>query len=62
MPSNNNNFMSPFSFWITEKIDISNPMIREFFSLLRNRYRMISNFNFQGSESILAALLNPNKD
>jgi hypothetical protein len=48
-----------FSFWISQNIDISNHMIKEFFSIIRNRYRLISNYNFAGRDSVLAALINP---
>ena len=50
---------TPFSFWITDKINIAHPALKDFFALLKNRYRLISNYNFQLEQSILGPLLNP---
>lgn len=57
-PSQHNN-IPQFSFWISPTIDISNNNVKEFFGLLKNRYRLISNYNFAKCESILWPLLNP---
>lgn len=54
-----NSAFGQFSFWIGPNVDISNHMAKEFFSILRNRYRLINNFNFANSPSILSSLINP---
>ncbi len=54
-----NTNMAQFSFWISPTIDISTYTVKEFFGLLKNRYRLISNYNFARSESILWPLINP---
>ena len=47
-----------FSFWVGG-INMANPVIKDLFNVLRNRYRLISNFNFEEGMSIVAALVNP---
>jgi hypothetical protein len=50
---------TPFSFWITERTNIASPLLREFFGVLKNRYRLISNYNFDEEQSIIGSLVNP---
>jgi hypothetical protein len=49
----------PFSLWIDEQTNATNPKLRDFFALLKNRYRLLSNYNFLGEKSILGSLVNP---
>lgn len=50
---------TPFSLWINEKTNIANPSVKELFGLLKNRYRLISNYNFDEEQSIIGLLVNP---
>jgi hypothetical protein len=50
---------TPFSLWINEKTNIANSSIKEFFNFLKNRYRLISNYNFDEEQSIIGLLVNP---
>lgn len=47
-----------FSFWVGG-VNMSNPALKEFLMVVKNRYRLISNVNFEGNGSILGALINP---
>ena len=47
-----------FSFWIGG-VNIANQSLKDFFMVLKNRYRLISNFNFEEGTSIIGALVNP---
>lgn len=53
------NHPTPFSFWIGEKYCISVPVLRDFFAFAKNRYKIISNINFIGEQSILGMIINP---
>jgi hypothetical protein len=50
---------TPFSFWVNERTNIANASVKELFGLLKNRYRLISNYNFDEEQSIIALLVNP---
>ena len=50
---------TPFSFWINERCDIACALLRDFFGLLKNRYRLISNYNFDEEQSVIGSLVNP---
>ena len=47
-----------FSFWI-EGVNIANNKVYNFFFLLKNRYRVISNFYFDEEMSIIGLFVNP---
>lgn len=49
----------PFALWVDQQTNAANPRLRDFFALLKNRYRLLSNYNFLGEQSILALLVNP---
>lgn len=50
---------TPFSFWISEKTNISTASLRDFFGVMKNRYRLISNYNYDEGQSIIGSLVNP---
>ena len=52
---------TPFTIWINEKTNIANSSVKDFFSFLKNRYRLISNYNFDEEQSIIGLLVNPSR-
>lgn len=52
---------TPFAFWINDRTNIANAAVRELFGFLKNRYRLISNYNFDDEQSIIGLLVNPCK-
>jgi hypothetical protein len=53
-----NQNQTPFSFWISPRVNISSHLLKDFFALLKNRYRLISNYNFDDEQSIIGCLVN----
>jgi hypothetical protein len=50
--------LTQFSFWIGG-INIANPFLKDLFGLLRNRYRLVANYNYDEEQSIIGGLVNP---
>jgi hypothetical protein len=48
----------PFAF-LLGNVNIAHPLMRDFLAVLKNRYRVISNYNFDQEQSIIGALVNP---
>lgn len=48
-----------FKFFISTNLDVSTGKAKDYFKLIQNRYRIISNYCYAPGVSVLAHLLNP---
>jgi hypothetical protein len=48
-----------FGFELAEDVDLTSNCMKDYFKLIQNRYRVMSNFSYEPGTSIMAHLVNP---
>ena len=51
-----------FSFEIASGVDLSVNILKDYFKLLQNRYRVMGNYSYEPGTSIVAHLVNPSDE